>query len=231
MKAVVLAGGLGTRMLPLTKTTPKSLLIVNNRPFLWFIIENLRKAGISDIFIIYGFKREKFKEFLENFNVKATLVHQKQPLGTGDAVKLMNKFTRNESFIVLAGDQLFSAADIRSIANSEYHNCLSAFYVNDPKKYGMIKIKDGKLVKIIEKPKKDYPAFINASLYKFSHNIYKYLNLVKLSKRNEYELTDAVSLMAKDIPVYVKKLNDYWLDLGCLKDRVIIEKRLKELGY
>jgi dTDP-glucose pyrophosphorylase len=231
MKALILAGGKGTRMLPLTKNCPKSLVEVNNRPFLWFIIDTLKKAGIEEFIIVFGSKKRKFENFLKKFNLKATLIFQKIPLGTGDAVKITKTFFENQQFLVIAGDQLFSVSDIKSLINSKHKNCLSAIYHDEPKKYGVLNIKNGKVLGIIEKPDIFSPALINTSLYKFDSNIFRYLDLIKLSPRNEYELTEAVSLMAQDFPIYIKKIKDFWVDFGSIDDIPIVDKKLKEIGY
>jgi len=231
MKALILAGGKGTRMLSLTKNCPKSLVEVNNRPFLWFIMDTFKKAGINEFFIIFGSKRSKFENFLKKFNLKATLIFQKKPLGTGNAVKIAKNFLKNQQFLVTAGDHLFSVQDIMSLIKCKSENCLTTLCVDNPQKYGVLDIKNRKLLRIIEKPIISGPALINASLYKFNPIIFKYLDLIKLSPRNEYELTDAVSLMAQDFPVHIRKIKDFWIDFGTIADIPKVDKNLKDIGY
>lgn len=230
MKALILAGGKGTRMLPLTKKCPKSLIEVNNRPFLWFIIDHLKKAGIEEIIILFGSKKSKFEDFLKKFNLKATLIFQKKPLGTGNAVKIAKNLLDDQPFLVIAGDQLFSVRDIKSLMECKHKNCLSALYQDEPQKYGVLDIKNRKLLRIIEKPNMFGPALINASLYKFDPIIFRYLNQIRLSLRNEYELTEAISLMAQNFPIYIYKIKDFWIDFGSIEDISRVDKKLKDMG-
>ena len=95
MKAVILAAGKGTRMLPLTETIPKVLVEVNGKPFLHYVIENLKKAGFTELGIVVGYMKEKVAEFLKNNQIEATLIEQEQQLGTGDAIKKAKDFFRS----------------------------------------------------------------------------------------------------------------------------------------
>jgi|APSaa5957512622_1039677.scaffolds.fasta_scaffold80609_2 dTDP-glucose pyrophosphorylase len=223
MKAVILAAGKGTRLLPLTENIPKVLVEVNGKPFLSYVIDNLKKAGITELGIIVGFKKEKIVRFLKENNIQATLIEQKEQLGTGHAVLQAKEFCGNDNFLALGGDNLFSVKDLLSVKNDDNLCYLLGKEVEEWKKYGVLVVEDGKLLKIIEKPQDFVGRLINAGLYKFPPGIWGALDKMELSARGEYELTDAISLLAKEGKVKVLKLQDYWLDLGCKGDIAKIE--------
>ena len=224
MKAVIMAAGKGTRMLPLTENIPKVLIKVNGKPFLLYVINNLHQAGITDICLIVSYMKEKIADFLKDYNIEATLIEQPEPKGTGQAVSLAKSFTKDEDFIVLGGDNLWSADDIKEII--KHKQAISGFNVANPEKYGVLAVKNGKLVRIHEKPKEFVGDLINTGLYKFTPEIYKFLEQIKLSPRGEYELTDALTLLAQKENVAVVQIKDYWLDLGTTADILKIENFL-----
>lgn len=226
MKVVILAAGKGTRMLPLTKTTPKVLIKINGRPFLKYVIENLHKAGYNDLGIVVGHLKEKIAEFLKANSIKAELIEQKQQLGTGDAVLQAKNFVGDEDFLVLGGDNLWSVEDFKKMNQDDKYNYISGVEVEHPESYGVL-VAEGELLKEIkEKPKENFGKLINAGLYKFKQEIFEKLKNIKLSPRGELELTDAVSELAKDGKVKVVKAK-WWLDLGKKEDISKVEEFLK----
>jgi len=226
MKVVILAAGKGTRMLPLTETVPKVLVEVNGKPFLYYVIENLKKAGFNEFGIVVGYMKEKVAEFLKNNQIEATLIEQESHLGTGDAVKQAKDFCGNENFIVLGGDNLFAVEDLRGINNNDEFCYVIGKEIEDPSKYGVLVVENDKLVKIIEKPKEFVGNMINLGLYKFTSDIWSTLDEIKLSERGEYELTDALTILAEQGKVKVKSMCGYWLDLGSKEDISKVESFL-----
>ncbi len=217
-KVVIMAAGNGVRMLPLTKLVPKPLIQVNRKPFLYYLLSHLNKAGYTDIAIIVGHKSELMPLFLKEYKFKATLILQKKRLGTAHALKCAKDFVGNEQFIVLGGDNLWSVKDLKKIAIDNPFNYIAASKSNEPEKYGVLIEDNGTLKKIIEKPQKFVGNLINTGLYKFSPEIFNAISQIKKSSRGEYELTDAITLLAKKDKVKVLKLKDYWLDLGKIPD-------------
>lgn len=230
MKAVIIAAGKGTRMLPLTETTPKVLLEVNSKPFLYYTLEHLKKVGITEVGLIVGHLKEKFPEFLEKYGFKATLIEQKEQLGTGDAIRQAKEFVGNDNFVVIYGDNLFSADDLKAIAKDDDLTYTGGYKVGNPEKYGVLITDGDKLVEIKEKPKEFVGDLVNPGLYKLTPEIFAELERIEKSPRGEYELTDAVSILAKQGKVNVVKLNDYWLDLSLKEDIQKVEEFLKNLG-
>ena len=229
MKTIIMAAGKGIRMLPLTKDIPKVLVEINGKPFLQYVIENLKKAGLTDLGIIVGYKKEKIAEFLENNDIKSELIEQKQQLGTGDAVKQAKDFVGDDNFVVLGGDNLWSAEDFKAVAKDDEFNYIGAIETKTPEVYGILMTKGDKLVEIKEKPKEFVGNLANTGLYKFTPEIFEALDKIELSPRGEYELTDAITLLAKKKKVKVLKIKDYWLDLGSKEDIPKVIEAIKKL--
>ena len=228
MKAVIMAAGKGIRMLPLTEEVPKVLVEINGKPFLCYVLENLKKAGYDDIGIVVGYKKQQFPDFLKKYGFKATLIEQKQQKGTGHAVMQARDFTEDEDFIVLGGDNIWSPNDLKGIARDDNLNYVAGYEVKDPEKYGVLVTKGDSLVEIVEKPTKFVGNLINTGLYKFTPEIYRALEKIEKSERGELELTDAISLIASEGKVRVVKVKDYWIDLGSKEDIPKVSGALKK---
>ncbi len=229
MKAVIMAAGKGTRMMPLTKETPKVLVEVNGKPFLYFLMERLKKAGYGPIGIIVGYMKEKFPEFLKKYGYDAEIIIQKEQKGTGHAIKLVKKFTAGDDFIVLGGDNLWSVEDLKAMGKKDTNCYISGIKVENPEKFGVLVEENGSLKKIIEKPKEFVGNLINTGLYKFTSEIFEALDKIELSPRGEYEIIDAITILAEEGKVKVINVKDYWLDFGCLEDIPIVEEKLKKM--
>lgn len=224
-----MAAGKGTRMLPVTQTIPKVLIPVGNKPFLHHLIKNIHQAGIKDIAIITSYKSEMVEQFLNEYDIKATIIDQGIPEGTGHAISKVNQFTNNENFLAFAGDNLWSTFDIRQMIQHDDLTYVAAFKVQDPSKYGVLVTKDDKLVEIKEKPEEFVGDTINSSLYKFTPQVFEELKNITKSKRGEYEITDALTSLAKKNQVKVYTIQDYWMDLGSLEDIPNVDNFLQSL--
>lgn len=229
MKAFVMAGGEGKRLQPLTNDKPKPLVEVNGRPFLWYVVNNLKEAGVEEIFLVYRTNKEMFKQFISDYGFDLGLVYQDRPLGTGHAVKVLRESIGNEPFLVLAGDELFSPDDIRTVIDSESENCLNSYFVKDSSKYGSIKLNGNKFSEIIEKPEEGGEGYVTVSLYKFNPKIFKHLESIGFSDRGEYELPDAINLLGKEEQIEVRSIKDYWMDIGSIEKLKDTERRLSNL--
>ena len=230
MKAIIMAAGKGTRMLPLTENTPKVLIKINEKPFLYYVIENLKKAGFDEFGIIAGYLKEKIEAWVKENNINATIIEQAEQKGTGHAVMQAKEFCKDENFIVLGGDNLFSVEDLHAINNDdEFCYGIGKQLEGDISRYGVFRVQDDKLLEIVEKPEIPPSDIINIGLYKFTPEIWTALDSIELSPRGEYELTDAINILAKQGKVKALTLHNYWLDLGKLEDIPIVEKEIKEL--
>ncbi len=235
MKAVLLAAGKGTRLLPITVDMPKVLIEVNGKPFLWYVLEHLRVAGFDDIGLVVGYKKEKIYEFVKKYlakqgGMKITFIEQKEQLGTGNAVLCAREFVGTENFIVYYTDNLISARDLQRLPLDDEFTYVMAMQVQYPERYGVLVHSGEKLLEIREKPKEYFGNWVNAGIYKLTPEIFPLLAKVTLSPRGEMELTDAVTLLAKKGKAKIMKLQEYWLDLGKKDDIPKVGTFLKEEG-
>ena len=240
-KVVIAAAGQGTRMLHFSDNKSKHLICVQDRPFLAYLLDNLVVAGYSDIVLVVGFKKELMEEFikeylkesplfkklkLESQILKIKIVDQYEILGpkekeygTACPIKCVKNIVGDEGFIYVFGDNLFSVEDLKSMNIDDEFCYIAGLKQDHPEKYGVL-IEDGEdfLEKIIEKPKEFVGNLINAGLYKFTPGVFDKISQIKKSQRGEYEITDAISLLAKEKKVKIKKIKDYWHDFGNPED-------------
>jgi len=234
-KVVIAAAGKGTRMLHLTKNKSKHLIKVQKKPFLSYLLNNLLKAGYKEIILVIGYKGERIKEFLKEYNFqncKITVINQfdilkKEEYGTLCPLKCVKDMIK-ENFLMICGDNLYSSKDLGSFNIDDGYNYVAGFYHEHPERYGVLVSDDGFLKEIIEKPKKHISNLINTGLYKFTPEIFDKISMVGLSSRGEYELTDAITLLAKEKKVKIKKIQNYWFDFGKPSDIFKISKFLKD---
>jgi len=225
MKAVILAAGKGVRMLPLTNDKPKVMIEVNGRPFLHYVIENLKNAGIKEIGIVVGYRSDKVKQY---FGEKFKYIEQKEQLGTAHAVLQARDFVGADDFLVIMGDNLYSSNDILDISKKEEFY-VSAFRSDTPSAYGVLETQSDMLVGISEKPAHPKSNLVNTGLYKMTPEIFEEITKLRKSPRGEYELTDALSNLARHGKVRVYKLKDYWIDMSFKEQLPEIEDKLKKL--
>lgn len=227
-KIVILAAGKATRMLELGKDKPKHLINIKQRPFLYYSLTNIAQVGFKEIIIVVGHKKEKMeqfaKEYRQEFNL--TLVDQfkiigTEKYGTACAIECVESNIDNQDFVVINGDDLYSIEDMKKIKNLDHHLChIGGFKSEQPQHYGLLKLdQNNYLRKIVEKPKpgidfdpkKPLKNLINIGLYKFTPDIFKAIKKINLSERGEYEITDAITLLAQQKKVKVVPIHDYWL--------------------
>jgi len=225
-KVLISAAGRGTRMLHLSKDKPKHLIEVNGKPFLYYLLDNLQLAGFSDFILVVGYKKELMDNFVGRFKNKfnITVLNQfeilgEEKYGTALPLECAKELLSQENFLAVYGDNLYSIDDLKAMNIDDDFNYLAGLNHPQPEKYGVL-IRDGGdfLEKIIEKPTTFVGNLINTGLYKFTPEIFKVLPEVTLSSRGEYELTDAISMLAKQKKVKIKEIKDFWLDFGKPED-------------
>ena len=228
MKGLVLSGGYGTRLRPLTHTGPKQLIPIANKPNILYCIEDLREAGITDIGIILGnVMPEKVQEFLGDgtkFGVKITYIVQGEPKGIAHAVNCAKDFMGHDSFIVYLGDNLLKNG-IKAIPKkmaSEKADCvISLCPVKEPQRYGIAELSsDGKTVlRTVEKPSEPKSNLAVIGVYAFNSTFFRVYPKLKPSWRNEMEITDAISVLVDSgFKVVAHKVEGWWKDTGKPED-------------
>jgi bifunctional UDP-N-acetylglucosamine pyrophosphorylase/glucosamine-1-phosphate N-acetyltransferase len=198
MKCVILAAGEGKRMHPLTFTRPKVMLPIGNKPILEWNLINAIEAGVKEFIFIVSYKSEMVRNHFgngEKWNVKIDYVNQGRALGTAHAIGVVKKFVDN--FIVLSGDTIFGKQDIEKIIQKE--NSMGLIKIENAEDYGIVEINGNKIIKIYEKMQKPFTNVINAGIYHYNKNIFDFIDKTKKSLRGEYEITDSINMMAKDI--------------------------------
>lgn len=225
MKALILSGGTGSRMRPLTYTKPKQLIPVANKPILFYIIEKVINAGITDIGIIVGDTGTEVISEIEaggGWNANFTYIYQKEPLGLAHAVKTASGFLGDSDFLMLLGDNLFNT-DLDGIIETFYSNssnaCILLYKADDPSQFGVAVVDNDVVVKVVEKPKKYVGDLIITGIYAFDKSILQAIDRIKPSKRGELEITDALqNLIDCGGSVSCRLVNGWWKDTGNPKD-------------
>ena len=195
MKCVILAAGEGKRMHPLTYTRPKVMLPIANKPMMEWNLLNAKKAGITDFLFVVHYKHEMVRSYFKDgspWNTTISYVNQGSPLGTGHAIAAAEPFV--DDFLVLSGDTIFGADDIKHLMNSPMSMGLTQ--VEDPSQYGVVETHNNKIKKIYEKTNEPPSNMINAGIYHFNSSIFSYIKKIPKSPRGEYEITDAINMMA-----------------------------------
>ncbi len=222
MLAVVLAGGKGLRMLPLTKDRPKAMVELRGKPLLEWVLLELKKAGIRKVIIVVGYKKEKIIEYFDNSfaGLPITYVEQKRALGTAHALLQAKNVAKDEKqFIVCHGDVIAKSVDIRRLIDAKGKAVVALRLEKNAERFGVIEIKHNEIVSIVEKPKGIKEALVNAGLYKFDSSIFELLSKLKKNRlRNEYELTDALKKLVEKNELRYVVMKQKVLDIGTIQD-------------
>ncbi|MCZ7380482.1 MAG: sugar phosphate nucleotidyltransferase [Candidatus Methanoperedens sp.] len=217
MKAVILAAGQGTRMGPLTRNRPKVMLPVANMPLLSHVILSARDAGIREFVLVVGFGQEIIKRYFgdgSSMNVSIEYAHQKEQLGTADAVRSAKGFVKDR-FLMLNGDIIVSPEHIRNMVKQSRDVVMTARRVDNPSEFGVLEVEDDRVLRIIEKPEKPPTNLANAGIYVFPLAIFDAINKTKLSTRKEYEITESLQFLIEEgMDVGFLTLSGNWLDIG-----------------
>lgn len=224
---MILHGGKGTRLRPLTHTGPKQLIPVANKPISQYVLENLREAGIHDIAIVLGNTYpEKVREYYgdgSQFGVKITYIFQGEPKGIAHAVGLCKDFVGDDCFVVHLGDDLIKGGVkkyVEEFKNSTYDGMVLLCKVTDPQRFGVAEFdSDGKLVKLIEKPEVPPSKYALSGIYFFKPVVFDMISQLKPSWRNELEITEAIQfLMDNGYNVGYELFDAWWKDTGTCED-------------
>ena len=222
MKGLILSGGKGTRLYPLTYTSAKQLIPVANKPVLFRVIEAIRAAGITEIGIVVGDTAEEIKRAVGRggqWEVDITYIPQDAPLGLAHAVKISRDFLGDERFVMFLGDNVIQGGIsplIAQFANSSYNSQIVLTRVDQPEQYGVAELNtEGRIVRLIEKPKEPPSDLALVGIYMFDHHIFEAVNSISPSWRGELEITDAIQwLVEHDYNVYPYIHRGWWIDTG-----------------
>ena len=226
MKGILLHGGHGTRLRPLTHTGPKQLIPIANKPMSEYCIESMKSAGITEIVIIIGgIGSQKVKEYYGNgdqFGVKINYILQDFPRGIAHAISLCEDFIGNEKFLVFLGDNIIQKSINEFGIEFEKSNDAATILlceVDNPSRFGIADIQNGKIKRIIEKPKNPPTNLAVTGIYFLTPIIFDIIKRLKPSWRNELEITDALDMLLNEKhSISYKMITHYWKDTGTPDD-------------
>ena len=241
MRGIILHGGAGTRLRPLTFSGPKQLIPVANKPISQYVLEDLRNSGIREIAIILGniYPEKVVNHYGDGsrFGVKITYIHQGEPKGIAHAVGLCKEFVAGDDFVVYLGDNLIQHGIKRYLdefQNGEYDGYVLLKEVEDPTRFGVAKFDDsGRLVDVIEKPKQPPSNYAVIGIYFFKPVVFDVIKVLKPSWRGEYEITDTIRLMMqKGYTIGYSIIEGWWFDTGKKDDilqvnSIILDQTIK----
>ena len=235
MKALITAGGHGTRLRPITHTQNKHLIPIANKPILNYALEYVREAGIREVGIITNQAGAEVKEVYGNgksLGLKIVYIPQEHPAGLADCVRIAEPFIGTDPFIFYLGDNIIVGGIRRFIEEFEKNqtNChLVLAKVPDPERFGVPEIKDNRIISITEKPKKPLSDYAVTGIYLYDRTIFEAVNNIKPSARGELEISDAHQyLLDKGYKVTFSEITGWWKDTGKPEDileanRLILE--------
>ncbi|MCJ7631544.1 glucose-1-phosphate thymidylyltransferase [Candidatus Bathyarchaeota archaeon] len=226
MKGLLLAGGSGTRLRPLTFTGNKHALPIANKPMILYGLEQLKGAGIKEIGVILGPIKEGMLDILgdgSKYGVKITYIEQPEPRGLAHAVLISEDYLGDEPFVMYLGDNLLRqpVRNFVTFYDDEKADCvIGATEVKNPEQYGVIVFrKDGAIERLVEKPREPISNWALIGVYIFNHKIFHAVKKIRPSWRGELEITDAIQALLSDgATVKVQKVDGWWKDTGSVGD-------------
>ncbi|MBI2941984.1 MAG: glucose-1-phosphate thymidylyltransferase [Chloroflexi bacterium] len=240
MKGLILSGGKGTRLRPITYTGAKQLVPVANKPVLFYAIEDLVEAGVTDLAIVVGDTRDQIVAAVGDgtrFGARVTYVDQDAPLGLAHAVKVAEPYLGDEPFVMFLGDNFLRdgivdyVRQFASLRQQGEANCqILLHHVPNPQDFGVAELEDGRVVRLTEKPRQPKSDLIVIGIYMFDHHVFEAVRAIKPSARGELEITDTIQwLIDNRYEVRAEVIAGWWIDTGKMADileanRLILER-------
>lgn len=236
MKGVILAGGLGSRLMPCTKVTNKHLLPVYNKPMIYYPLNTLVKGGLEDIMIVTGGNNAgDFLRLLGNgseFGLKdISYTYQEGEGGIADALKLAENFVDEEKVIVMLGDNMIKDDILGAIKEFEKQPKGAKIFlkkVSDPERFGVAEIKDGKVINIEEKPENPKSNYAVIGLYMYDSDVFEITRTLKPSNRGELEITDVNNEYIRRGAMTYSIIDGWWTDAGTFESLYRASKLVAE---
>ncbi|EAL1750873.1 D-glycero-D-manno-heptose 1-phosphate guanosyltransferase [Campylobacter coli] len=215
MQAIILCGGLGTRLKSVIKDIPKPMAPINDKPFLEFIFEYLKKQGIKEVILAVSYKYEVIKEYFKDefLGIKIKYSIEKEPLGTGGAIKEALKFIKNEAY-VLNGDTFFGI-DLSKLKLNGSKICLALKQMNDFDRYGTVNVNEQGIVTSFEEKVFKKQGLINGGIYLLKKDIFDEFSLEK-----KFSFEEFLQENYKSLKIQTQIFDDYFIDIGMPEDYI-----------
>jgi glucose-1-phosphate thymidylyltransferase len=221
VKGLILSGGKGTRLRPLTYTGAKQLIPIANKPVLFYAIEDLVEAGIADIGIIIGDTGDQVRAAVgdgSQFGARITYIPQDAPLGIAHAVKISREFIDNDSFVLFLGDNFIRDGIVdlvEEFRSGSVNSQILLYRVPNPEAFGVADVRDGRVVRVVEKPKNPPSDLAIIGIYMFDRHVFDAIERIKPSARGELEITDTIQMLIdRGLVVQPKIITGWWIDTG-----------------
>jgi glucose-1-phosphate thymidylyltransferase len=235
MKGLILSGGRGTRLRPLTYTSAKQLVPVANKPVLFYGIESMADAGITDIGIVVGDTQAEIRAAVgdgSRWGVKITYIEQDEPRGLAHCVLISEDFIGSDPFVMYLGDNLLNRG-IRPLVDEFLRERPAAQIllarVPDPQMFGVAELSEGRVVRLVEKPREPKSDLALVGVYMFSPEVFHAVKRITPSFRNELEITDAIQdLIDRGLDVRPHIVDGWWKDTGKLEDMLEANRLILE---
>ncbi|MDO8671502.1 MAG: glucose-1-phosphate thymidylyltransferase [Dehalococcoidia bacterium] len=225
MKGLILAGGKGTRLRPLTYTGAKQLVPVANKPVLFYAIEHLVEAGITEIGIVVGDTADQIMTAVgdgSKFGAVVTYIRQDQPLGIAHGVKIAEPFIGKDRFVLFLGDNFIRDGIIQLVErfrSGDFNALIILKKVLNPQDFGVAEVDGDRVVRLVEKPKEPKSNLAVIGIYMFDHHVFEAVKAIKPSARGELEITETIQyLIDSDLKVAAPELTGWWIDTGKMED-------------
>ena len=235
MKGLILSGGKGTRLRPLTYTSAKQLVPVANKPVLFYGIEAIAEAGIREIGIVVGDTQAEIRAAVgdgSRWGVKVQYIEQDAPRGLAHAVKISRDYIGDEPFVMYLGDNLLNKGITQFVRQFELQKPAAQILltrVPDPQMFGVAQLENGRVVRLVEKPKEPIGDLALVGVYMFGPEVFESVNRIKPSFRNELEITDAIQdLIDRGLTVRPHIVDGWWKDTGKLEDMLEANRLILE---
>jgi glucose-1-phosphate thymidylyltransferase len=225
MKALVLCGGTGTRLRPITHTMAKQLVPIANKPVLFYGLEAIRGAGITEVGIVVGDTRKEIIQAVgdgSRWGIRVTYITQDEPLGLAHAVLVSEEFLGGDHFVMYLGDNLIKDGITGCVTayQEDRPNCeILLAHVLEPQRFGVAELDSGKVVRLVEKPERPASDLALVGVYMFDEHIMEAVKAIEPSPRGELEITDAIQwLIDQGYRVDPHVIDGWWKDTGRLED-------------
>jgi glucose-1-phosphate thymidylyltransferase len=235
VKGLILSGGKGTRLRPLTYTSAKQLVPIANKPVLFYGIEALAAAGIRDIGIVVGDTQHEIRSAVgdgSRWGVRVSYIEQDAPRGLAHAVKISQDFIGTEPFVMYLGDNLLNKGItqlVQEFARDRPSAQILLAKVPDPQMFGVAELREGRVVRLVEKPKEYIGDLALVGVYLFGPDIFESVGRIRPSFRSELEITDAIQdLIDRGLSVRPQIVDGWWKDTGKLEDMLEANRLILE---